>query len=180
MYYNAVFKADFFECLYLSKFNSNNWAWFLCYCFRISTLQKSSSLSSLRKEASDVVGLVSYFLPSPCIWVWHLCCDPLGVVLPSEKFWVRAPCGMCWQWSHTCDIFHILLKKKSWPWKHRCFSFPLCMRLLPETLLLCFCPENEVGFFYWICLSDLREEKNNSHHHFLPVFKVNNFGRPCN
>ncbi|NWZ01986.1 LIPB1 protein, partial [Loxia curvirostra] len=32
-------------------------SWFLCYCFRISTLQKSSSLSSLRKEASEVVGL---------------------------------------------------------------------------------------------------------------------------
>ncbi|NWW36404.1 LIPB1 protein, partial [Panurus biarmicus] len=32
-------------------------SWFLCYCFRTSTLQKSSSLSSLRKEASEVVGL---------------------------------------------------------------------------------------------------------------------------
>ncbi|NWY71632.1 LIPB1 protein, partial [Erithacus rubecula] len=32
-------------------------SWFLCCCFRISTLQKSSSLSSLRKEASEVVGL---------------------------------------------------------------------------------------------------------------------------
>ncbi|NXQ01202.1 LIPB1 protein, partial [Vidua macroura] len=30
-------------------------SWVLCYCFRISTLQKSSSLSSLRKEASEVV-----------------------------------------------------------------------------------------------------------------------------
>ncbi|NWT71210.1 LIPB1 protein, partial [Prunella himalayana] len=30
---------------------------FYVYCFRISTLQKSSSLSSLRKEASEVVGL---------------------------------------------------------------------------------------------------------------------------
>ncbi|NXM20931.1 LIPB1 protein, partial [Ploceus nigricollis] len=30
-------------------------SWFLCYCFRISTLQKSSSLSSLRKEASEMV-----------------------------------------------------------------------------------------------------------------------------
>ncbi|NWI75450.1 LIPB1 protein, partial [Dryoscopus gambensis] len=32
--------------------------WFLCCCFRTSSLQKSSSLSSLRKEASEVVGLV--------------------------------------------------------------------------------------------------------------------------
>ncbi|NXM79666.1 LIPB1 protein, partial [Oenanthe oenanthe] len=32
-------------------------SWFLCCCFRTSTLQKSSSLSSLRKEASEVVGL---------------------------------------------------------------------------------------------------------------------------
>ncbi|NWZ40550.1 LIPB1 protein, partial [Brachypodius atriceps] len=30
--------------------------WFFCCCFRTSTLQKSSSLSSLRKEASEVVG----------------------------------------------------------------------------------------------------------------------------
>ncbi|NXH59462.1 LIPB1 protein, partial [Rhabdornis inornatus] len=30
-------------------------SWFLCCCFRTSTLQKSSSLSSLRKEASEVV-----------------------------------------------------------------------------------------------------------------------------
>lgn len=92
----------------------------------------------------------------------------------------RAPCGMCWQWSHTCDIFHILLKEKICPWKQRCFFCPLCMRLLLETLLLCFSSDNEVRFFYWICFSDLRQEKHNSHHHFLPVFKVNNFGRPCN
>ncbi|NXR29106.1 LIPB1 protein, partial [Cinclus mexicanus] len=32
-------------------------SWFLCCYFRTSTLQKSSSLSSLRKEASEVVGL---------------------------------------------------------------------------------------------------------------------------
>ncbi|NXU01843.1 LIPB1 protein, partial [Buphagus erythrorhynchus] len=32
-------------------------SWFLCCCFRTSPLQKSSSLSSLRKEASEVVGL---------------------------------------------------------------------------------------------------------------------------
>ncbi|NXY37360.1 LIPB1 protein, partial [Pomatorhinus ruficollis] len=32
-------------------------SWFLFCCFRTSTLQKSSSLSSLRKEASEVVGL---------------------------------------------------------------------------------------------------------------------------
>ncbi|NXS26889.1 LIPB1 protein, partial [Pomatostomus ruficeps] len=30
-------------------------SWFLCCCFRTSSLQKSSSLSSLRKEASEVV-----------------------------------------------------------------------------------------------------------------------------
>ncbi|NXB39094.1 LIPB1 protein, partial [Eulacestoma nigropectus] len=30
-------------------------SWFLCHCFRASLLQKSSSLSSLRKEASEVV-----------------------------------------------------------------------------------------------------------------------------
>ncbi|NXE04560.1 LIPB1 protein, partial [Lophotis ruficrista] len=29
-------------------------SWFLCHCFRTSSLQKSSSLSSLRKETSDV------------------------------------------------------------------------------------------------------------------------------
>ncbi|NXR50722.1 LIPB1 protein, partial [Hippolais icterina] len=38
----------------MSKFNSNNWACVLCCCFRTSTLQKSSSLSSLRREASEV------------------------------------------------------------------------------------------------------------------------------
>ncbi|NWW54605.1 LIPB1 protein, partial [Pedionomus torquatus] len=34
-----------------------NLAWFLCHCFRNSSLQKSSSLSSLRKETSEAVGL---------------------------------------------------------------------------------------------------------------------------
>ncbi|KAF1398695.1 Liprin-beta-1, partial [Spheniscus magellanicus] len=38
-------------------FNCNNFTWFLCCCFRTSSLQKSSSLSSLRKETSEVVGL---------------------------------------------------------------------------------------------------------------------------
>ncbi|KFV64019.1 Liprin-beta-1, partial [Dryobates pubescens] len=33
----------------------SNLAWFLCCCFRISSLQKSSSLSSLRKETSEAV-----------------------------------------------------------------------------------------------------------------------------
>ncbi|NXN40871.1 LIPB1 protein, partial [Rhinoptilus africanus] len=42
----------------ISKFNSSNLAWFLCCCFRTSSLQKSSSLSSLRKQTSEVVGLV--------------------------------------------------------------------------------------------------------------------------
>ncbi|NXV12690.1 LIPB1 protein, partial [Cepphus grylle] len=42
---------------YRSKLNSSNLAWFLCCCFRTSSLQKSSSLSSLRKETSEVVGL---------------------------------------------------------------------------------------------------------------------------
>ncbi|NXS90741.1 LIPB1 protein, partial [Jacana jacana] len=42
----------------MSKFNSCNLACFLCHCFRNSSLQKSSSLSSLRKETSEVVGLV--------------------------------------------------------------------------------------------------------------------------
>ncbi|NWR49734.1 LIPB1 protein, partial [Regulus satrapa] len=37
-------------CDFNVLFNS----WFLCFCFRTSTLQKSSSLSSLRKEASEV------------------------------------------------------------------------------------------------------------------------------
>ncbi|NXT61821.1 LIPB1 protein, partial [Chaetops frenatus] len=32
-------------------------SWVLCCCFRTSSLQKSSSLSSLRKEASEMVGL---------------------------------------------------------------------------------------------------------------------------
>ncbi|NXG83851.1 LIPB1 protein, partial [Stercorarius parasiticus] len=41
---------------YRSKFNSGNLTWFLC-CFRTSSLQKSSSLSSLRKETSEAVGL---------------------------------------------------------------------------------------------------------------------------
>ncbi|NXP14400.1 LIPB1 protein, partial [Thinocorus orbignyianus] len=36
----------------------SNLAWVLCHCFRNSSLQKSSSLSSLRKETSEVVGLV--------------------------------------------------------------------------------------------------------------------------
>ncbi|KAF1620554.1 Liprin-beta-1, partial [Eudyptes chrysolophus] len=38
-------------------FNCNNFTWFLCCCFRTSSLQKSSSLSSLRKETSEAVGL---------------------------------------------------------------------------------------------------------------------------
>ncbi|KAF1592258.1 UNVERIFIED_CONTAM: Liprin-beta-1, partial [Eudyptes robustus] len=38
-------------------FNCNNFTWFLCCCFRTSLLQKSSSLSSLRKETSEAVGL---------------------------------------------------------------------------------------------------------------------------
>ncbi|NXN61345.1 LIPB1 protein, partial [Rynchops niger] len=42
----------------ISKFNSSNLAWFLCCCSRTSSLQKSSSLSSLRKETSEAVGLV--------------------------------------------------------------------------------------------------------------------------
>ncbi|NWX73092.1 LIPB1 protein, partial [Alca torda] len=42
----------------ISKFNSSNLAWFLCCCFRTSSLHKSSSLSSLRKETSEAVGLV--------------------------------------------------------------------------------------------------------------------------
>ncbi|NWT45388.1 LIPB1 protein, partial [Chroicocephalus maculipennis] len=42
---------------YCSKFNSSNLAWFSCCCFRTSSLQKSSSLSSLRKETSEAVGL---------------------------------------------------------------------------------------------------------------------------
>ncbi|NXW36295.1 LIPB1 protein, partial [Phaetusa simplex] len=41
----------------ISKFNYSNFAWFLCCCFRTSSLQKSSSLSSLRKETSEAVGL---------------------------------------------------------------------------------------------------------------------------
>ncbi|NXV29224.1 LIPB1 protein, partial [Rissa tridactyla] len=45
-----------FFMFYCSKFNSSNLAWFLCCCFRTS-LQKSSSLSSLRKETSEAVGL---------------------------------------------------------------------------------------------------------------------------
>ncbi|KAF1486716.1 Liprin-beta-1, partial [Pygoscelis antarcticus] len=36
---------------------SVNFTWFLCCCFRSSSLQKSSSLSSLRKETSEAVGL---------------------------------------------------------------------------------------------------------------------------
>ncbi|NXL60411.1 LIPB1 protein, partial [Chordeiles acutipennis] len=43
----------FFNC----KSDILNLTWFLCYCFRTSSLQKSSSLSSLRKETSEVVGL---------------------------------------------------------------------------------------------------------------------------
>ncbi|NXJ77667.1 LIPB1 protein, partial [Trogon melanurus] len=46
-----------FHCVYLSKFSSINLTLFLCHCFRTSLLQKSSSLSSLRKETSEVVGL---------------------------------------------------------------------------------------------------------------------------
>jgi len=65
MYYTAFFKADSWECVYLSKINSSNLAWVLCCCFRTSSLQKSSSLSSLRKETSETVGLGSYFLPFP-------------------------------------------------------------------------------------------------------------------
>ncbi|KAF1613722.1 UNVERIFIED_CONTAM: Liprin-beta-1, partial [Eudyptes pachyrhynchus] len=38
-------------------FNCNNFTWVLCCCFRTSLLQKSSSLSSLRKETSEAVGL---------------------------------------------------------------------------------------------------------------------------
>ncbi|NXO87550.1 LIPB1 protein, partial [Sitta europaea] len=38
--------------------------WVLCCCFRTSTLQKSSSLSSLRKEASEVVGSQKAFCNS--------------------------------------------------------------------------------------------------------------------
>ncbi|NXK02109.1 LIPB1 protein, partial [Herpetotheres cachinnans] len=47
----------YYWCVYLGKFNSSNLAWFLCHCFRTSSLQKSSSLSSLRKETSEAVGL---------------------------------------------------------------------------------------------------------------------------
>ncbi|NXV48020.1 LIPB1 protein, partial [Uria aalge] len=42
---------------YRSTFNSSNLAWFLCCCFRTTSLHKSSSLSSLRKETSKAVGL---------------------------------------------------------------------------------------------------------------------------
>ncbi|KFQ96971.1 Liprin-beta-1, partial [Nipponia nippon] len=38
----------------------SNFAWFLCCCFRTSSLQKSSSLSSLRKETSEAVGLLQF------------------------------------------------------------------------------------------------------------------------
>ncbi|KFP83610.1 Liprin-beta-1 [Apaloderma vittatum] len=41
-----------------SEMSSINLTSFLCLCFRTSSLHKSSSLSSLRKETSEVVGLV--------------------------------------------------------------------------------------------------------------------------
>lgn len=178
MYYSAVFKADSFECLYLSKFNSNNWAWFFCCCFRTSTLQKSSSLSSLRKEASEVVGLVSYLLAHRCdtsvVALWVLCCLLRNSESKQGSLWhVMAVLTCMWHLPRS-------VKEEICSWKHWWVFFPLCMRLLPEALLLCFCSDNEVGLFYLICFSDLRQEKSNSHHHFLPVFKVNNFERPCN
>ncbi|NXY81077.1 LIPB1 protein, partial [Alcedo cyanopectus] len=44
-----------FHTVYPDKWNSHNLAWLLCCCFRSSSLQKSSSLRSLRRETAEAV-----------------------------------------------------------------------------------------------------------------------------